>query len=155
MQTSEQLNHCKMSSNDAYDKIIYNKPTKTKVDGIEVGNAFINYFYSAWKTNIDLLILDNIIKPYSKIKHNSGIFEGNDFLVLLKTLASNGIDFTNCKYEIMDSGSRQIYILVTGIVTNSISVCKFSQSFMISYTGKNNIKDQKKWTLMNSVLIIE
>ena len=155
MYTSTQLYNCKKSPSIKCDNETNNNKTNNKkFDGIEVGNAFITYFYSAWKTNIDVLILEDIIKPYSKIKYNSILFEGNDFLLLLKTLASNGIDFTDCKYEIMDSGSRQIYILVTGIITNSISVCKFSQSFMISYMGENNIRDQKKWTLMNSVLIM-
>jgi hypothetical protein len=55
---------------------------------------------------------------------------------------------------IIDSGSRQIYILVNGEIKNNLVTKTFSQSFMIAYAGEYNKKCTRKWTLMNSLLII-
>lgn len=123
-------------------------------DGIQVASEFINYFYQIWITNPTQLFTDNIIKSYSKLKYNECMYEGDKFIELLAEFASHRIQFADCKYEILDSGSRQIYILVTGTIINSSSPetkKNFSQSFMIAYAGEKHIR---KWTLMNSLLII-
>jgi hypothetical protein len=59
----------------------------------------------------------------------------------------------DCVYEIIDSGSRQIYILVTGKILNNQSIGTFSQSFVISFAGNSN-NNQKSWTLVNSIFIL-
>ena len=121
-------------------------------DGTLVANQFIEYFYKAWTT--DPNILNEVIKPYSKLKYKSTPYEGLSFIELLKTFISDGLRFENCNYEIIDSGSRQIYILVNGEIKNNLITKKFSQSFMIAYAGEYNKKCTRKWTLMNSLLII-
>ena len=49
-------------------------------------------------SNPDILITDNIIKSYTKIKHNDATYEGNDFVFFLKTVASVLIEFSDCKW---------------------------------------------------------
>ena len=97
--------------------------------------------------------MTDIIKPYSKIKHNNVTYEGDDFLVFIKSVGSNGLAFSNCKYEIIDSGSRQIYILVNGNISNAQNTSNFSQSFLISFMGKHN-SSPNTWTLVNSIIIL-
>jgi hypothetical protein len=121
-------------------------------DGTSVANQFIEYFYQAWTNNPDTL--NEVIKPYSKLKYKSTLYEGLNFIELLKTFISEGLRFENCNYEIVDSGSRQIYILVNGEIKNNLVSKIFSQSFMIAYAGEYNKKCTRKWTLMNSLLII-
>ena len=121
-------------------------------DGTDIGNKFIEYFYSTWISNPDILITDHVIKPYSKLKYNSITYEGLDFITSLKMISSEGIGFEECKYEILDSGSRQIYILVTGKIKNNSFTKNFNQSFLLTYSGEKNVR---KWTMMNSLLIID
>ncbi len=154
MQTSAESypnNYTNISSTDSEQK---NTKHKKIYDGTQVGNQFIQYFYSSWMSNPDIFSTDNIIKPYTKIKHNNTTYEGPDFIVFLKSVASNGLEFSECKWDIIDSGSRQIYILVTGSIANTQGTGKFSQSFMISFTGQHN-GSPKSWALVNSIFILE
>ena len=112
-------------------------------NGIEKGTEFINYFYTNWTTNPD--VFNTIIKPYSKLRFNSNSYEGNDFILLLKQISSNNLVFSDCKYEILDTQSRQIYIVVHGKINDHF----FSQTFLLIFSGFD-----KPWTLMNSLLII-
>lgn len=123
-------------------------------DGYTVASEFIKYFYETWVINPSLLTED-IIKPYSKLKYNNNLYEGNGFIGILISFISPEFQFMNCNWEILDSGSRQIYILMTGSIKNNTSLRNFSQSFMISYTGENIKKNLRKWTLMNSLLIMK
>ena len=129
-------------------------------EGPLIATQFVNYFYQSWVSNPSGLITDNIIKPYSKLQYNDNMYEGSDFVEQLTSFASPGFQFVDCKWEVLDSGSRQIYILVTGIIKNDFLTQQnkfknFSQSFMIAYAGENNKKSLKKWVLMNSLLIIK
>jgi hypothetical protein len=117
---------------------------KYNYDGQQIGQQFIEFFYKNWIINPD--ILQEVILSYSKLKYNNKSYEGNDFILILKLLANN-IQFNNFKYEIIDSKSRQIYILVTGNINNTI----FTQSFVISFTGNTNLR---KWVIISSILII-
>lgn len=137
---------------DSKDQSKQNIQQLKHYDGTTIASQFIEYFYKSW--TIDLNILYEVIKPYSKLKYKSVIYEGTNFIELLKTFASDGLRFENCNYEIIDSGSRQIYILVNGEIKNNLVTKTFSQSFMIAYAGEYNKKCTRKWTLMNSLLII-
>ena len=110
-------------------------------DGTVVANQFIEYFYKTWLTNPNNFITDNIIKSYSVLKYNSILYKGNEFIQLLLTFVSENLGFENCKYEIVDSRSRQIYILVTGQIKNNLVTKIFSQSFMIAYAGEQHKHD--------------
>jgi len=86
------------------------------------------------------------------------LYKGSDFVEILSGFASPGFQFVNCSWEILNSESRQVYIMVTGIIKNDFlthqnTFMKFSQSFTIAYAG-NNKKSLGKWTLINSILII-
>lgn len=123
-------------------------------EGSAIANQFVIYFYQTWITNPLNFITDEIIKPYSKFTYLHNTYEGMNFIETLKVFVSEGFRFENCKYEIVDSGSRQIYILVTGTMGNNIYSSQFSQSFMIAYVGENR-NSPRKWTLMNSILMIK
>lgn len=123
-------------------------------DGGVVANQFISYFYQTWVTNPTILLTDDVIKPYSKLKYSNQVYEGESFVEVLKGFISTGLQFTDCNLEILDSGSRQIYILVTGTIKNELTSKNFSQTFMIAYAGENNKKSLRKWTLMNSLFIV-
>ncbi len=129
-----------------------NKPEK-KFDGKIIASQFIEYFYKCWISDLNILVLEEIIQPYSKLVYNSTVYEGIDFVEILKTFQSEDLQFENCVCELLDSGSRQIYILVHGVIKNSLVSKTFNQSFMIAYAGEHK-KNSRKWTLMNSLLII-
>lgn len=127
-------------------------------DGNLIGVQFIDYFYKLWVSNPIELITNNIIEPYSKLKYGGKLYKGNDFVQILAGFTSPGFQFVDCKWEILDSESRQVYIMVTGTINNDFlthqnTFMKFSQSFTIVYAG-NNKKSLGKWTLINSILII-
>ena len=114
-------------------------------DGNQVAHQFIECFYNSLPSNI---LSTNIIKPYSKLNLNGTIYMGED---IISVLNQHQFRFNPTNYELLDSGSRQIYILTTGNVFVNDAVMSFSQSFMISYVGN---KAESKWTLMNTILFI-
>ena len=121
-----------------------------KYNSNEVGKNFIQYFYSSWLDNPQNLLY-TVIGEKSKIKYNELIYEHTDFIFLLNQLKTNGLDISISKYEILDSRSRQIYILVKGIIKNSESTNNFCQTFILMHNNKGD----NQWILINSVLIIE
>ena len=157
MQTSDQYYKNNFINLESTNNTIITDQTKSVskklYNGIDIGNQFIQYFYSNWVSNPDIFSIDNIIKPYTKIKHNNITYEGSDFIVFIKSIAKNGIVFSECKWEIIDSGSRQIYILVNGKITNSQGMKLFSQSFTIAFMGQHN-GSLKSWALVNSIFIL-
>jgi len=123
--------------------MINNKIQKNYTIGLE----FINFFYNAWINNLELLYNNNIIKDFTKFSHNSICYEGKEIINLLNTIKysnNSNIYFHNYTYEILDSNSRQLYILVTGKINNN----NFTQTFNLMLI-KNNI-----WIIINSLLII-
>lgn len=120
-----------------------------KFDGLEIGKQFIDFFYNSWFTNPDAL--NNIIICHSKLKCNNTTFIGENIILALKNILNIGIKLTNCKYELLDSRSRQIYILVSGTIIKDQTNSSFSQTFLLSYVGD---KKERQWIMMNSLLII-
>ena len=104
-----------------------------------IGTEFINFYYNNCCTNTN--ILHNNIESYSKFVYNNITYYGNDIITLLQSF--NNIIFSNINFEILDSKSRQIYILVNGNINHK----NFSQSFLLSFN--------KKWIIINSLLIIK
>jgi len=120
-------------------------------DSDAVGQHFIQYFYSCWLNNPQDLIY-TVITQRTKIKYNGVTYEYTDIIHLLNQLKSNGLEIVITKHEILDSKSRQIYLLVKGTIKNSLSTNSFSQTFVLIYTGKGTVT---QWNLINSLLIIE
>ena len=121
-----------------------------KYNSNEVGQNFIQYFYNSWLGNPQDL-LNTVIGEKSKIKYNNLIYEYTDFVFLLNQLKTNGLELSVSKYEILDSKSRQIYILAKGTIKNSQSTNNFSQTFILMHNNKGD----NEWLLINSILIIE
>jgi len=112
-----------------------------------IGLEFINFYYTNCVNNPDLLYNSNIIKDFTKFSYNSICYEGKEVIELLNLIKlnnNNNIYFYNYTYEILDSNSRQLYILVTGKINNNT----FTQTFNLMLI-KNNI-----WIIINSLLII-
>jgi len=114
-------------------------------DGMEIGRNFFDYFYNTWCTNPDGLI--NVITMSSILTFNSEKYEGDQFVLKLKELQQMGLNFSDIKYDILYNGSRQIQILVNGLLNTK----GFSQVLTIIYMGE---KANSKWILNNSILII-
>lgn len=149
-----------MESEQSGDKFKMNKKIKveleedvTIIDNIALGSQFINYFYQTWINNPLSFITDDVIKPFSKFKFNNCVFEGVSFVEILTSFLGN-LQFIDCNFEILDSGSRQMYILVTGTIKNNSIDKRFNQSFMLAYTSDTIKKHSRKWTLMNSLLLL-
>jgi hypothetical protein len=148
-ENNNQINDSDYEMDEAKNNILEKQPRH--FDGNLVGKQFISYFYNSWVTDPTVLIEEGIIKSYSLILFKSKKYKGNEFIELLKTIKSNKLEFANCQVEILDSRSRQVYILVTGLITRNTQKNFFSQSFLIVYMGE---KQTNKWTLMNSILNI-
>jgi hypothetical protein len=126
------------------------KQNDIKYNSDEVGNNFIQHFYNSWINNPQDLLY-SVISQRSKFKYNNILYEYTDIITLLNQLRSDGLEISISKFEIVDSKSRQIYILLQGIIKNSHSSNNFSQTFVLIYTGKGS----NHWGLINSILIIQ
>jgi hypothetical protein len=124
--------------------------TNIKYNSDEVSQSFIQHFYSTWINNPQDLLY-SVISQRSKFKYNNVSYEYTDIIIILNQLKTNGLDISVSKYEIIDSKSRQIYILVKGIIKNSLSSNNFSQTFVLIHTSKGT----NQWNLINSILIID
>jgi len=128
-----------------------NKQKIKEYDGVHIVKNFVNYFYNNWIINPNQMLIDNVILSYSKLVYESNVYEGEKFSELLNIIRISGLEFLECNIEMLDSGSRQIFILVTGTIKNSSGSSKFTQSFTLSYAGEKKLQ---KWTLINSILKI-
>lgn len=118
-------------------------------DSEQISKLFIQHFYTLWIDNPQTLI-NTVITEKTKFKYNNNMYEYINIILLLNQLKLLGLEISILKYEIIDSKSRQIYILVKGTIKNSQSINNFSQSFLLINNKKNN-----PWNLINSILIID
>lgn len=116
-----------------------------KLINSNIGFEFINFFYNCWVNDTNILLENNIIQDYTKFVFNSYIYKGVEIINLLNLIKNNNIFFNDYKYEILDSNSRQINILINGKINN---IHNFSQTFNLLL-----IKN-KKWIIINSLLIL-
>jgi hypothetical protein len=128
------------------------KVGKPNFDGKMIGNEFIQYFYSNWFGNMEKLVADQVIKPYSKLQYEGNVYEGEQMLLLLDSISKSGYKVDINKYEVFDSGSRQIQIHVLGRFTGCNEIKTLYHFLMLVYQGEKN---DSKWTLTNSTLMIQ
>jgi hypothetical protein len=121
-----------------------------KYNSDEVSQSFIQHFYSSWINNPQDLLY-TIISQRSKLKYNNVIYEYTNIISLLNQLKTHGLEISITKHEVLDSKSRQIYILIKGIIKNSQSTNNFDQTFVLIHTGKGT----NQWSLINSILMID
>jgi hypothetical protein len=110
-----------------------------KINCNEAANNFLNYYYINWVNNNNI---NEVLENYSKLIYNKTVYVGNDINNILSLIRNNNIIFTDCNYEIFDTNSKQIYLLVNGKLNNNT----FSQSFLLTFN--------KKWILQHSILLI-
>jgi hypothetical protein len=127
------------------------KAGKPNFDGKMIGTEFIQYFYTNWFGNMEKLVADQIIKPYSKIQYEGNVYEGEQMLLLLDSISKSGYKVDINKFEVYDSGSRQIQIHVLGRLTGNNEMKTLYHFLMLVYQGEKN---DSKWTLANSTLMI-
>jgi len=118
-------------------------------NSIDIAHSFIQYFYDNWITNPQEL--NSIINKKSKLKYNNIMYESFDIVNQLYQLKTDGLEIILLNHQVIDSNSRQIYILVSGTIKNIHFTKKFTQSFVLMRTS---IKINK-WNIINSILIIE
>ena len=123
---------------------------KPKFDARTVANDFINYYYNNSFTNIEKLVNDQVIKPYSKLLYEGVQYEGIQFIQFLNNFAKSGVKMNINKYDVFDSGSRMIQIHVLGSLTNNTEAKIISQFFLLIYQGEKD----NKWALTNSTILI-
>jgi len=121
-----------------------------KYNSDEVSQTFIQHFYNSWINNPQELLY-TVISQRSKFKYNNIVYEYTDIINILNQLKSNGLEISISKHEVIDSKSRQIYILIKGIIKNSQTTNNFTQSFVLIHTGKGSTQ----WNLINTILIID
>ena len=127
------------------------KVGKPNFDGKTIGGEFLQYFYTNWFGNMGKMIDDQIIKPYSKLQYDGNVYEGEQFIMLLDGIAKSGYNINISKFEIFDTGSRQIQIHVLGRLENGVESKSLYHFLMLVYQGEKN---DSKWTLTNSTLIV-
>lgn len=116
----------------------------------QVTQSFIHHFYNSWVIDPQSLLY-TVISQRSKLKYNTVTYEYTDIIAILNQLKSQGLEISSIKHEVIDSKSRQIYILVKGIIKNSQSTNNLTQTFVLI----NNGKSYNQWSLINSILIID
>jgi hypothetical protein len=116
------------------------------MDNNIIAENFIQYYYNKWLTNTDELYNNGLITNYTKFKYDKKEYIGNDFILFLKE--TKNININILKFDIVDSKSRNIYIMVIGKINDN----NFSQSFNMIYNGKKN--DKSEWSIINSILIL-
>ena len=136
---------------DITSDIPLKKGGKPNINGYETGKLFVEYFYTLWINNPEQLAVDKIIGINSKLQFKNTVYTGPDFINILKQFITSGLSINNCNYEIFDTGSRQIQILVNGNMKIGTELHNFSQFIMIIYMGEKN---DQKWFLTNSILTI-
>lgn len=132
------------------NNIILYMEQSQKYDPTEISQAFIEYFYKTWINNPQDL-LQTVISHRSKLKYNHVVYEYTDIIIILNQMKLNGLEISVLNYEVIDSKSRQIYILLRGIIKSAYSTSTFSQTFVLTLMNKKN----NQWNLINSILIIE
>lgn len=118
-----------------------------KIDTNLYGTEFIKYFYTNWSTNLQELLNKKIINEHTKIKFKKVKYQKEDLIKFLTQINNEGVVFNIIDYEISDSGSRKIDILVNGEITVNNNTNEFTQTLLIA----NN----KYWFLQNSLFIIK
>ena len=80
------------------------------IDTNKVGIDFIEYFYSNWFNNPDLMKEQNIIKNYTKFQYKNQKHDMDKFLDFLRLSKDRLTNIELRNKEIMQSGSRRLDI---------------------------------------------
>lgn len=119
------------------------------IDTNKVGIDFIEYFYSNWSNNPDLMKEQNIIKNYTKFQYKNQKHDMDKFLDFLRLSKDRLTNIELRNKEIMQSGSRRLDICVTGIFKFKENVStSFCQYFLIV----SEPKTPNNWFLQNTIL---
>lgn len=120
-----------------------------KIDIKALASEFIRVFYLYWKQNPQICIQNsNLFYEHSRISFEGTTCKGVEIITILNLIwEETNFDFEISKFNVMDSGSRRIDILVNGFITKKGIKYPFSQYFLLAY-----IKDS--WKLHNSIINI-
>jgi len=120
-----------------------------RVDIQQVGNNFINFYYTTCKNNINALFTSGVLKDHTRLRYKDKEYKEQE-LVQLLTQINQESTFVLEETIIMDSGGRRADILVIGKIQmiQTQEIFRFSQYFTIA-----NNKDNE-WFIHNTLLSI-
>jgi hypothetical protein len=120
-----------------------------KIDIKALASEFIRVFYLSWKQHPRICMENsNLFYEHSRISFEGTTCKGHEIITILNLIwEETNFDFEISKFNLMDSGSRRIDILVNGFITKKGTKYPFSQYFLLTY-----IKDS--WKLHNSIINI-
>jgi len=122
-----------------------------KIDVVGTGKKYIDYFYNCWNINIQKLLDDNFIKDCTKFQYKNNTYTSKEFIDFLISSQKNNIlnKMVIKETQIMQSGSRRMDILVSGIIIDDNKVSStFTQYFLIT----SEPKSPENWFLQNTIL---
>ena len=141
--------------NSTENDIINGKKGKNilqKVDFKPIVESFINFYFSNLSkltSNQEILSLFN---KNSRIMFSNNVYCGieqiDTFFTFIKSNSQN-IQLEN--YQMLESGSRRIDILINGSITKENQIFKFSQYIFLCHIIENKID---KWWIQNSIFNI-
>jgi hypothetical protein len=117
-------------------------------DTNKVGIDFIQYFYTNWFNNPNIMKEQNIIKSYTKFQYKGEKHDMEKFLEFLRLSKNKLVNIELKNKEIMQSGSRRLDICVTGVFKFENTCTNFCQYFLIV----SEPKSPNNWFLQNTIL---
>ena len=119
------------------------------VDIQQVGNNFIDFYYTSCKSNINNLFTSGIFKDHTRLRYKDKEYKEQE-LVKLLTQINQESTFVLEETIIMDSGGRRADILAIGKIQmrQSGEIFRFSQYFTIENNKDGN------WFIHNTLLSI-
>jgi hypothetical protein len=113
------------------------------IDYNQLAKQFIEFFYNKWTTAPEEFLTNGLLFEYSKMNFNGNLLKGVDFIKQMVEMKNAGIVFSNINCHALDSGSRRIDIMTSGMINQK----NFSQYFLIVF-------DKTSWKIQNSILNI-
>lgn len=119
------------------------------VDIQQVGNNFIDFYYTSCKSNINNIFASGIFKDHTRLRYKDKEYKEQE-LVKLLTQINQESTFVLEETIIMDSGGRRADILAIGKIQmrQSREIFRFSQYFTIANNKTN------EWFIHNTLLSI-
>ena len=126
-----------------------------KIDFKPIVDNFISFYF----TNLSIINDDTsnqqlltLFNQHSRIMFSNNVYLGLEqiytFFVFFKSNCQS-IQLEN--YQMIESGSRRVDILINGIIMKDNQSYKFSQYIFLCHTTENK---QDKWWIQNSILNI-
>ena len=126
-----------------------------KIDFKPIIDNFINFYFSNLSILNDSNSINQLLTLFnqsSRIKFTNNVYSGHEQIYnFFNFLKSNCQLIQLENYQMMESGSRRVDILLNGIIIKDNQTYKFSQYIFLCH---NTEKKQDKWWIQNSIFNI-